>query len=93
MGQYFLFCSYQVIALAYFFGKMAPVINHNGGRGGYLWFSAMHHALLHSSRHSPADKIEERNTFALIHARLYLAESDYEQDDKSMEFPKKLEEH
>ena len=32
---------------------------------------------------SPADKIKERITLALIHARLYLAESDDERDDKS----------
>ena len=38
--------------------------------------------LLHASELSPVDKIEERITFALCHARLYLAESDDEQDDK-----------
>ena len=43
----------------------------------------MDNALLHASGHSPADKIEERITFALSHARLYLAESDDEQDNKS----------
>ena len=48
-----------------------------------LWFSAMHNALLHASGHSPTDKIEERITFALIHACLYLSESDGEWDDKS----------
>ena len=43
----------------------------------------MDNALLHASGHYPADKIEERGTFSLIHARLYLAESDDEQDNKS----------
>ena len=43
----------------------------------------MDNDLLHASGHFPADKIEERITFALIHARLYLFESDYEQDEKS----------
>ena len=43
----------------------------------------MDNSLLHASVHSPADKIEERVTFALSHARLYLSESDDEQDDKS----------
>ena len=40
-------------------------------------------ALLHSSGHSTADKIEERITFPLTHARLYLAESDDERDENS----------
>ena len=43
----------------------------------------MCNALLHVSGHYPADKIEERITFALIHACLYLAESYDERDDKS----------
>ena len=43
----------------------------------------MDNALLHASGHSSADKIEERITFALSHARLYLSESDDEQDNKS----------
>ena len=43
----------------------------------------MDNALLYASVHSPADKIEKRITFALIHERLYLAESYDEQDDKS----------
>ena len=43
----------------------------------------MDNALLHGSGHTPADKTEERITFALIHALLYLAESDDEQDNKS----------
>ena len=38
----------------------------------------MDNALLHASGHHPSDKIEERITFALSHARLYLAESDDE---------------
>ena len=40
------------------------------------WLGAMDNALLHASGLSPADKIEEWVTFALCHARLYLAESD-----------------
>ena len=43
----------------------------------------MDNALLHASRNSPADKIEERITFALSYAPLYLAESDDERDDNS----------
>ena len=43
----------------------------------------MDNALLHESGHSPADKTEERITFALIHARSYLYASDDEQEDKS----------
>ena len=43
----------------------------------------MDNALLHASGNSPEYKIEERITFSLSHARLYLAESDDEQDDKS----------
>ena len=41
-----------------------------------LCFSAMYNALLHASGHFLEDKIEERITFALSHAHLYLAESD-----------------
>ena len=44
----------------------------------------MDNALLHASGNYSEDKIEEWITFALIHARLYLAESDNEQDDKSV---------
>ena len=44
----------------------------------------MENALLHASGHSPADKINERINFALSHAGLYLAESDDEQDKKSV---------
>ena len=40
-----------------------------------LRFSAMDNDLLHSSGYSLSDKIEERITFALIHASLYLDES------------------
>ena len=43
----------------------------------------MDNALLHEHGHSLGDKIEEWITFALSHARLYLAESDDERDDKS----------
>ena len=48
-----------------------------------LLFSALNNALLHASGHYPEDKIEERITFALSHARLYLAESYDEREDKS----------
>ena len=48
-----------------------------------LWFGAMDNALLHASGHYPEDKIEERINFALSHARLYLFESDDEQDNNS----------
>ena len=60
---------------------MAPVTNHNGVIS--LWFSAMNNVLLNASGHSPSDKIEEQITFNLSYARLYLAESDDERDDKS----------
>ena len=43
----------------------------------------MDNALLHASGYSPAGKINERITFALSHAHLYLADSDDEWDDKS----------
>ena len=43
----------------------------------------MDNALLHFSGHSSANKIEDWITFTLIHARLYLDESDNEQDNKS----------
>ena len=49
----------------------------------YLLFSAMDNDLLHASIHYPADKIEERITLSLRHARLYSAESNDERDDKS----------
>ena len=45
----------------------------------------MDNDLLHESGHSLEDKIEERITFDLCHARLYLAESDDERDDKSVD--------
>ena len=80
MGQYFFFCSCRVIALIYIFGKTAPVTAIMDAI--YLSFSAMDNALLHAYGHYPEDKIEERINFALIHAHLYLAESDDEQDDK-----------
>ena len=64
-----------------FFGKMPPVTAIMGAI--YLWLNAMDNALLHESGNSPAYKIEERITLAFIHAHLYLAESDDEQDDKS----------
>ena len=43
----------------------------------------MDNSLLNAYGHSPVDKIEERITFAMSHARLYLSESDDEQDNKS----------
>ena len=43
----------------------------------------MDNALLHESGLSPVDKIEERITFSLCHASLYLAESDNDLDTKS----------
>ena len=49
----------------------------------YLWFSAMDNDLLRAYGNYTPDKIEEGITFNLIHARLYLFESDDEQDNKS----------
>ena len=43
----------------------------------------MDNSLLHAYGHYPENKIEEQIDFASSHARLYLAESDDEQDDKS----------
>ena len=48
-----------------------------------LWFNEMDNDLLHESGHYPVDKIEGRINFSLIHARLYLAESEDEWDEKS----------
>ena len=42
----------------------------------------MDNALLHAPGHYPEDKIEERITFALRYAHLYLAGSDDERDNK-----------
>ena len=42
----------------------------------------MDNVLLYASVHSPAYKIKERITLDLRNAPLYLAESDYEQDNK-----------
>ena len=81
MVHYFFIFLCWVIALAYYFGKLAPVTAIMGAIS--LQFSTMYNALLHASGHSPADKIEERITFALGNARLYLSESDDKQDDKS----------
>ena len=77
----FFFCSCRVIALAYFFGKLAPVIAIMDAIS--LLLSAMDNSLLHASVNYPVDKIEEQITFSLSHACLYLAESDDEWDDKS----------
>ena len=44
----------------------------------YLWLSAMDNDLLGVSGHYPAEKIEERITFVLSHARLEVGESDDE---------------
>ena len=43
----------------------------------------MDNALLHASGNSTAVKIEERITFTLSHAHLYLFESDDERDENS----------
>ena len=43
----------------------------------------MDDSILRAFGRSLADKIEERITFSLSHARLYLDESDDERDDKS----------
>ena len=43
----------------------------------------MDNAIPHVYLHSPEDKIEERITYDLSHAHLYLAEYDDEQADKS----------
>ena len=72
MGQYFLFCSCQVIALACLFGKMTPVTAKMDAI--YLRLSAMDNSILHASGNSPANKIEDRITLIFYHARLYLAE-------------------
>ena len=49
----------------------------------YLWLGVMYNSILHAYGNYPADKIEERITFALCHVCLYLAESDDDWDDKS----------
>ena len=46
-----------------------------------LWFSEMYNDMLHAAGLSPVDKIEERITIALYHARLYLSESDGDWDN------------
>ena len=74
MGQYCFFCSCQVIAFAYYFGKMALVT----AKIDALSVLFRYNDLMHVSGHYQADKIEERITFALSHARLYLFESDGE---------------
>ena len=67
-GTIFFFCSCRVIAMAYLFGKMAPVTVIMDEIS--LYFSALDNALLHASGLSPADKIEERINLALHHAQL-----------------------
>ena len=42
----------------------------------------MDNSLLHTSGHSPSDKIEDRIAFALSHTCLYSSESDDERDEK-----------
>ena len=42
----------------------------------------MYNAILNAPGHPPADKIEERINLDLRNAPLYLAESDYELDNK-----------
>ena len=81
MGKYFflLFMPGNFIDIC--FGEMAPVVAMMGAIS--LLFSTMDNALLHASGNPPVDKIEDRITFALRHARLYLFESYDERDDKS----------
>ena len=43
----------------------------------------MDNSILNASGHYPANKIEERISFALSHAHLYLSELDDEQYNKS----------
>ena len=81
IGKYFFFCLCQVIVLAYYFGKMVPVTAIIYVIS--LWFSAMENALLHASRLSQEDKIEERILFDLCHARLYSIESYDDWDNNS----------
>ena len=81
MGQYLFILFMPGNCIGIFFGKMAPVTNHDGGT--YLLFGAMDNDLMHESGHSQADRIEDWVIFALSHVRLYLAESDDELDDKS----------
>ena len=59
-------------SIGIFFGNMATVTAIIDKF--YLCFSVMDNALLHASRNSPKDKIEECIHFALSHTRLYLAE-------------------
>ena len=74
-----LFVSGNCIGL--YFGKMAQVIAIMDAVS--LQFSEMDNSLLNAYGRSPVDKIEERITFAMSHARLYLSESDDEQYNKS----------
>ena len=75
---FLLFMSDNCIGMM--FWKMALVTAIMGEISS--WFSAMDNALLHVYEYSPTDKIEEQNNFALIHALLYLDESDDERDNK-----------
>ena len=70
-----------VFASAYLFSKMAAVTAITDAI--YLWFGATYNALMHTSGHSPAYKIEEQINFDLRYARLYLAESYDKLDNKS----------
>ena len=54
----------------------------------FLWFNAMDNVLVHASGNPPADKIEDRITFTLSHALLYLSESNNEQNNKSADVNK-----
>ena len=74
-----LFMSANCIGI--FFVKIAPVAAIMDAIS--LLSGSMDNAPLHVSAHFPDDKIEEWMTFSLSHARLYLAESDDERDDKS----------
>ena len=70
---FLLFMSGNCIGM--FFGGNGACHCHNGCNF-FMIQCGRYNSLLHASGHSQADKIEERNTFALRHARLYLAESD-----------------
>ena len=72
----FFFCSCRLITLAYCFGKMVPVTAIMDTIS--LLFSAMDNYILRVSGLYPEDKIEERITFALCHAGLYLTVSYYD---------------
>ena len=73
MGQYFYLLLVSGNCIGVFWGKLR--------QSPPSWVQ-FHYDSVHASGHSPEDKIEEQINFALRHARLYLAESYDEQDDK-----------